>query len=192
MAARNGSGFEWSYRDLLIALLVVFVAMAVFAILAAEKQTKSGVRQGMLAIQMTWAMPIDADVDLWVKAPGDRAVGFSHDRDKHCDLVRDDLGRAEDPESRNMEMTICRGADAGEWAVNVMCYHSYDSKFPIPVRVTVTRLGGDGAPFLSRSVELVRDRQQITVFRFRIGSHGRYINGSENYLPMNIYGTPQQ
>ncbi|MGH7118156.1 MAG: hypothetical protein ACREFP_04065 [Acetobacteraceae bacterium] len=184
----TGSGFEWAYRDLLIALLVVFMAMAALAVVATTKQTSAGVRQGGLAIQMSWQMSANADMDLWVRAPGDTPVGYSHMGGEHCNLLRDDLGRHLDPESRNEEMTICRGVDPGEWVVDVMLYRSYDGQVPVKVTVTVTRLAGAATQMLSRTVEVPAQGDQVTVFRFRLDAHGDYLAGSENFLPMPLYG----
>ncbi len=186
--AKPSEGFEWAYRDLLIALLVVFMAMAALALVAASKVEKSGVRQGGLAIEMRWQESANADVDLWVRAPGDQPVGYSHMGDAHCNLLRDDLGRHLDPESRNEEMTICRGIDAGEWVVDAMLYRSYDGQVPVKVTVTVTRLADVATQILSRTVEITAPGEQVTVFRFGIDGHGDYVAGSENFLPMKLYG----
>ena len=184
----EGAGFEWAYRDLLIALLVVFMAMAALALVAAAKAEKAGIKAGGLAIEMRWQMSANADVDLWVKAPGDEAVGYAHMGDAHCNLLRDDLGRYLDPESRNEEMTICRGTDPGEWVVDTMLYRTYDGQVPVKVTVTVTRLADVATQILSRTVEIPAQGDQVTVFRFRIDEHGDFVPDSENFLPMKLYG----
>ncbi|HTU55747.1 MAG TPA: hypothetical protein VMF62_17420 [Acetobacteraceae bacterium] len=192
MASRHSgasAGFEWAYRDLLIALLVAFMAMAALALIAATKATQAGVTQGSLVIQMRWDRASDSDMDLWVEAPGDAPVGFSHMADTDCNLLRDDLGRALDPESRNEEMVVCRGMPAGEWIVDAMLYRSYDDAFPVDVTVTVMRIDGGGVrTVLSRRVDLTREGQQVTVWRFTLDGRGRLVPGSVNELPMPLYG----
>lgn len=184
----GGKGFEWAYRDLLIALLVVFMAMAALALVAATKVQSAGVRQGSLVIQLRWDRARDADVDLWVKAPDDAPVGFSHPGDRHCNLLRDDLGRALDPESRNEELVVCRGQPAGEYVVNVMLYHSYDGALPVAMTVDVNRLDADGViTLLHRRMDLTRQGEQATVWRFELASDGRLVPGSVNHLFLPLY-----
>ena len=186
------AGFEWAYRDLLIALLVVFMAMAALALVAATKAERVGVTQGSLVIEMRWDRASDSDMDLWVEAPGDAPVGFSHMADAHCNLLRDDLGRALDPQSRNEEMVVCRGTPAGEWIVDTMLYRSYDDVFPVHVAVTVMRIDGGGVrTLLSRRVDLAREGEQVTVWRFTLDGKGRVVPGSVNHLPMPLYGAAQ-
>lgn len=183
------AGFEWAYRDLLIALLVVFMAMAALAVVTATKAEQVGVTQGSLVIEMRWDRASDSDMDLWVEAPGDAPVGFSHMADTHCNLLRDDLGRALDTESRNEEMVVCRGTPAGEWIVDAMLYRSYDDVFPVHVTVTVMRIDGGGLrTLLSRRVDLAREGEQVTVWRFSLGGKGAVVPGSVNDLPMPLYG----
>lgn len=144
-----------------------------------------------MVIEMRWQKSRNADVDLWVKAPTDAPVGYSHMSDAHCNLLRDDLGRDLDPQSRNEEMMVCRGAPEGEWIVDAMLYRSYDQQVPVRVQMTVTRLGDVATQMLTRTAELERQGEQLTMFRFRLDDRGRYVPGSENQLPMPLYGQQQ-
>ncbi|MGH7102904.1 MAG: hypothetical protein ACREFJ_10960 [Acetobacteraceae bacterium] len=184
---RGIDGYTLAVVDLLTALVVVFAAMAVLAILAATKETAAGVKPGGIIVQMRWQKSADADVDLWVKAPGDEAVGYSHMSDAHCNLLRDDLGRTLDPESRNQEMVVCRGIDPGEWVVDAMLYRSYDDQVPIKVTVTV-REGPLLTEILDRTIELQSQGQQVTLWRFRIDARDHLAPDSANHLPMRLYG----
>lgn len=188
---RRLDGYTLAVVDLLTSLVVVFAAMAVMAILAAQHEVQAGVRPGGVVIEMRWQKTRNADVDLWVKAPEDRPVGYSHKSDDHCNLLRDDLGRELDPQSRNEEMVVCRGSPAGEWIVDAMLYRSYDGEMPIQVQIKVIRMGGDAVTeILNRTVDLERQGQQLTVFRFRLDDHGKYVAGSENFLPIALYARP--
>ncbi len=186
---KPSEGFEWAYRDLLIALLVVFMAMAALALVAATKAVRAGVTQGSLVIEMRWDRASDSDMDLWVKAPGDAPVGFSHMADQHCNLLRDDLGRAIDRQSRNEEMVVCRGAPAGEWIADAMLYRDYDGVLPVGVDVTVLRISGAGVDtLLTRHVEMTEEGEQDTIWRFGLDGKGALVPGSVNDLPMPLYG----
>jgi hypothetical protein len=186
-------GFEWAYRDLLIALLVVFMAMAALALVAATKATRAGVTQGSLVVEMRWDRASNSDMDLWVEAPGDAPVGFSHMADVHCNLLRDDLGRALDPASANEEMVVCRGAPAGEWIVDAMLYRNYgETPLPVGVDVTVLRIDGVGVnTLLSRHVKMTVEGEQATIWRFTLNAKGWVVPGSVDDLPMALYGGPQ-
>lgn len=188
MSGRKIDGYTMAAIDLLTALVVCFAALAVLAISAAQKSSKAGLNAGGLYVEARWDMARDADVDLWLLVPGDQPVGYSHTSDKHANLIRDDLGRQMDPESRNQEDIVIRGAPAGEYIADVMAYRSYDLEFPIKVTVTVTRLEGVGTQILSRTVYLQSQGQQITVFRFTLNSHDDLVPGSVNHLPMPLYG----
>lgn len=184
---RRLDGYTLAVVDLLTALVVVFAAMAVLAIIAATKETVAGVRPGGMVIEMRWQNSADADVDLWVRAPGDEAVGYAHMSDAHCNLLRDDLGRQLDPESRNEEMVVCRGIDPGEWIVDTMLYRTYDDQLPIKVNVTV-REGPLLTEILDRTIELRSQGQQVTLWRFRIDGQDHLVPESVNHLPMPLYG----
>ncbi len=195
MARRSESpGFAWAFRDLLIALLVVFMALAALALVAATKAEKAGVTQGNLVFTLSWrgtgpsGSARKADVDLWVKAPGDAPVGFSHMSDAHCNLLRDDLGSTLDPQSTAQEMVVCRGLPSGEWIVDAMLYQAHGAALPVKVTATAMRLGAGGVTTFLEQSGLLRHRgEQLTMFRFRF-ARGHFLPGSVNRLPMKLYG----
>lgn len=179
-------GFRYAYRDFLFALVIVFLAL--FAIVKPHAKSTKTPNQGALIISMHWSMKSNSDVDLWVKSPGDYPVGYSHLTGKYCDLVRDDLGRELDPASHNEEMTICRQTPAGEYIVNAMMYRSYDLVFPVRVTVTVRSMqGGKYRRIVRRSIELNRDGEEKTLFRFRLTAKGALVPGSINHLQAKLY-----
>lgn len=183
-------GFEWSYRDLLTSLVVVYMAMAALALIAAGKVTTQAVTPGNVLFQLSWEREKLADVDLWVRAPDDIAVGYSHPSGRHCNLLRDDTGRPTDPESRNLELTVCRGMPDGEWIANAALYADRDGKLPITAIVTATMAGKDGIiEIAKRSVILTREGEEHTAFRFTL--HGQDLQpGSVNHLEINLWKHP--
>lgn len=182
---REPLGYSWAMRDLLIALVVVFLGMAVMA-LAVHQNQKAGIRPGTLIIQMHWADWSNSDIDLWVKSPGDVPVGYSRLRGLYCDLLRDDLGHAHDPVSTNTETVVCRKAPQGSYIVNAMAYDVYDYKFPIPVTVTVTELRGSPHLIVRRTVELTHQGQELTVIGFSVDRHGNLIPDSLNTIQTEL------
>jgi hypothetical protein len=185
-------GFEWAYRDLLIALLVVFMAMAALALVAATKATRAGVTQGDLVITIDWRGSPAADVDAWVLAPGDAPVGFHHPSDAHCNLLRDDLGRDLDPASMAQEEVVCRAAPAGEYVVDAMLYQLHSATLPVGVAATVLRISGGGVEtLLTKRETLTSEGEQATIWRFTLDAKGHLVPGSVNDLPMALYAGAQ-
>lgn len=184
---QKSKGFEWSYRDLLTALVVVYMAMAALALIAASKATTQAVTPGSVMFQMTWDQGAKADVDLWVQAPGEQPVGYSHPAGPHCNLLRDDLGPPVDPESRNLELTVCRGMPDGEWIANVALYADRGGKLPITATVKAIRGGPNGAEELvKRTVTLAHEGEELTVFRFTTRNKD-LVPDSINHLPMALW-----
>lgn len=179
-------GYTLAVTDLLTALVICFAAMAVLSIIAVKKQADS-VNQGVLIFEMTWPLTINADIDLWIRAPGDTAVGFASRDSVDCDLLRDDRGRAYDINSRNEEIAVCRAVPDGEWIVDNVCYVSSDGQFPIPV-TTVVKQQKDGSvsTLLTRTVQLDHCQEQVTVWRFSTLAHS-FVPGSVNHLPLALY-----
>jgi hypothetical protein len=182
-------GFVWSYRDLLWALVITFMAMSVLALVVTTQQRKTLAKpQANLLFTLHWDDASNSDVDLWVQAPGETPVGYLHEGDTTANLVRDDLGRKKDKKSRNQEMTMARGTPAGEWVVNVVLYASYDRRYPVKATAEVLKVGVRGAQTLvSRAVALSHEGQQITVARFTLDADGNLVPGSVNDLPMSLY-----
>jgi hypothetical protein len=183
-------GFEWSYRDLLTSLMVVYMAMAALALIAAGKATTQAVTPGNVLFQLSWEQAKLADVDLWVRAPDDTPVGYSHPSGRHCNLLRDDTGRPTDPESRNLELAVCRGTPDGEWVANVALYADRDGKLPIKAVLTATMAGKGGIQQIARrTLTLAREGEERTAFRFAL--HGQdLVPDSVNHLDASLWKHP--
>jgi hypothetical protein len=184
---QKSKGFEWSYRDLLLSLMVVYMGMAALALIASTKAKTAGITQGNVIFQLTWPQRRLADVDLWVQAPGDSPVGYSHPAGRNCNLLRDDLGRPVDPESRDMEMAVCRGMPDGEWIADAALYTDRDGKMPLNATISASIMTGTGVTQLvQRTVELRRDGDDVTAFRFTL--HNRaLVAHSINHLPADLW-----
>lgn len=179
------NGYVLAVTDLLTALVVVFAALAVLAINSAQSKHEASIK-GSLIITQYWQKDANADVDTWMLGPGEsQPVGYSHKHGYHCDLIRDDLGHARDPESRNMENIICRGAPAGEYIINSVLFALYSP--PMPIHVWITVQDGSGDILLHEDGELTYEHQEITLARFRLDNAGNIVPGSVNKLPMALY-----
>jgi len=181
-------GFTWGYRDFLTSLSAMFMALSILALLTTAIVSKTLKPQGDLVITLEWNMTSNSDIDLWVEAPGDSPVGYQNMSGKHCNLVRDDLGRSRDPASRNEEMTICRGTIAGQYIVNVVAFKVYDNTFPVDATVEVKRVVQGGTYTIAKkTVKLKWKKDQETVFRFTLDSKGALVPGSINSIPMMLF-----
>ncbi len=128
-----------------------------------------------LIIAARWPDGSTADVDLWVRAPGDSTVGYSHTRGRVSSLIWDDVGNVSYPKWRYEGVMVRRATD-GEYVVNLHLFRS--AHLPIPVTVAVWKLTPVGEKELwSGKVELVSEGQEITVVRFVL-QNGKMIPGS--------------
>ena len=177
------------WLDTALLMLGSFVLMTVLMLTIVNPPAKSSEVAGVAApgnviVEIHWPGTLDADVDLWVQAPGDRPVGYSNMSGKVFNLLRDDLGKANDISDLNYEVAYSRGMPAGEYVINVHLYRGI-SGTSIPVKVVVSsKATPDSAAqqIAATTVELRHDNQEVTAMRFRLDEHGTFIPGSLNSL----------
>ena len=144
---------------------------------------------GNVIVEVRWPDELDSDVDLWVEAPGDIPVGYSNKGGAIFNLLRDDLGKRADATGLNYEVSYSRGIPAGEYTINVHLYRNASNVFPIPVTVvtSVKRSPKELArQLLASKVELVREGEEVTVYRFRLSEDGSLVPGSVHSLSRNL------
>src|SRR5512134_2230542 len=115
------------WLDTALLMLGGFVLMTVLMMTVVNPPAKSAEQEGDRApgnvvIEAQWPDRLDADVDLWVEAPGDTPVGYSNKNGRVFNLLRDDLGMAQDMTDVNYEIAYSRGMPSGEYVVNVHLY----------------------------------------------------------------------
>ena len=185
-AESNGS--DTTFRDVItLALLgfVVIVALLLPHINPKAVKAEDSTTPGNVIVEITWPPQMDADVDLWVEAPGDRPVGYSNKGGKIFNLLRDDLGKFADITEINYEVAYSRGIVAGEYTVNVHLYRNGDGVYPVPVTVVVSVKSADGQTtkrIAFTKIEIKRLGEEITAFRFGLDEVGRLITGSLHNL----------
>lgn len=178
--SRRGNVAGIAFRDVLLLLNIVLGALVLMVLPSinppAAKEAASA-PPGQMIISAAWPDG-NIDVDLWAQAPGEKkAVGYSNRGGSVMNLLRDDLGHANDGLPMNFENIYSRGLPAGEYVVNV---HLYRGKGPVPVAIEI-RFGPPGSQpdlFLQETVVLGREGQEITVVRFRLDAAGRVVAGS--------------
>jgi len=181
------------FRDVIMLALAGFVAAVVLLLPhinpPGEALDETTQPPGNVIVELRWPDEIDADVDLWVEAPGDVPVGYSNKGGATFNLLRDDLGKRADATGLNYEVSYSRGIPAGEYTVNVHLYRNASNVFPIEVTVvaSVKRSPKESArQLLASKVELVREGEEVTVYRFRLSEDGSLVPGSVHSLQRNL------
>lgn len=129
---------------------------------------------GSIIVEIRWPDGRSTDVDLWVKAPGGRPVGYSNKSGKTFNLLRDDLGNTNDLMHLNYENAYSRGVPAGEWVVNLHLYRDREGIYPLPVQVRVSRKTIRAiVTIYSGTAYLNHEGEEITVVRFTTDEQGR-------------------
>ena len=181
------------FRDVIMLALAGFVAMVMLLLPHLNPPGEQAVAAmqppGNVIVEVRWPDELDTDVDLWVQAPGDVPVGYSNKGGLYFNLLRDDLGRRADATGMNYEVSYSRGIPAGEYTVNVHPYRNAARVFPVPVTVvtSVKKEPNESAKqLLASKVELTREGEEVTVFRFELSEGGDLVPGSVHSLQRNL------
>lgn len=177
------------FRDVIFLALAGFVAVVLLLLphLHPPKEAKAAVPSpGNVIVEIRWPDEIDADVDLWVQAPGDRPVGYSNKGGTIFNLLRDDLGQRGDTTELNYEISYSRGVPAGEYTVNVHLYRNTGGYVSIPVTISVSvksRSNESARRLLATNLVLENEGEERTAFRFSLDDKGGLIRDSVHDLP---------
>ncbi len=177
------------FRDVIMLALLGFVTIVILLLphlnppTLAEEEIAA---PGNIIVEVRWPDGLEADVDLWVQAPGDRPVGYSNKGGRIFNLLRDDLGNASDETNLNYEVAFTRGTPPGDYTINLHLYRNNAGLLPVEAVVNVDvkpTAAGTMQRIASKSVALDRIGQELTVLRFSLDSDGRLVPGSVHDLP---------
>lgn len=182
------------FRDVITLALLGFVALVVIMLphinLPKQKQAESKeiAAPGNVIVEARWDDKVDADVDLWVQAPDDVAVGYSNLGGQVFNLLRDDIGFRNDASNLNYENAFSRDIPAGEYVVNLHMYFNRANVWPLKVKVLVSTIKPSGSSRVSRQilvsdVVLRKPGEELTVFRFKLDEAGELDASSVNAAP---------
>jgi hypothetical protein len=166
-------------------VLMTVLMMTVINPPAKSAETAGEPSPGNVIVEAQWRDNLDADVDLWVEGPGDRPVGYSNKNGRIFNLLRDDLGMAQDMTAANYEIAYSRGMPAGEYVVNVHLYRVVGSMEPVEVRLVASRRTDEAAQaqqLATATVRLLHLNDQVTAFRFDLDDEGSIVPGSMSTL----------
>ena len=163
------------WLDTALLMLGGFVLMSVLMMTVMNPPTKSSESDniqtpGNVIIEAQWADKLDADVDLWVQAPGDVPVGYSNKSGHIFNLLRDDLGKSHDMTDYNYEVAYTRGAPGGEYVINLHMYRGRSVAYPVAVKIVASVKGepaGSAKQLVATTVQLRKEGQEMTALRFR-------------------------
>lgn len=145
-----------------------------------KAKTTSSEREGMYIVEITWNDGIDADVDLWVKAPNNERSGFFSRDISTMSLLRDDLGNRNDyikdetgkevVNPINREEVTIRTPLPGKYIANIHYFRSpSDGKAELSVKAKLKKIK-DGSVILEREMKLNSQGQELTLFTFTLNS----------------------
>jgi hypothetical protein len=181
------------FRDVIMLALAGFVAMVILLLPhlnpRGENAQASIEPPGNVIVEVRWPDELDSDVDLWVEAPGDIPVGYSNKGGAIFNLLRDDLGPRADATELNYEVTYSRGIPPGEYTINVHLYRNAGGMLPVPVTVVTSVKNSPterARQLLASKVELGREGQELTVYRFRLSEGGELVSGSVHSLQRDL------
>ena len=182
-------GHETVFRDVIFLALAGFVAVVLLLLphLHPPKEAEAAIRSpGNVIVEIRWPDDIDADIDLWVEAPGDTPVGYSNKGGAIFNLLRDDLGQRGDTTELNYEISYSRGVPAGEYTVNVHLYRNSGGYVSIPVTISVSvkaKSNESARRVLTTELLLENEGEERTAFRFSLDDKGRLMRESVHDLP---------
>ena len=177
------------FRDVIFLALAGFVAIVLLLLPYVSPPAKADAEvesPGNVIVEIRWPDEVNADVDLWVEAPGDVPVGYSNQSGTIFNLLRDDLGLKNDVTALNYETTYSRGIPAGEYTVNLHLYRSSSRHLPLAVTVVVSLKPdktSSAKQILVTKQTLRSVGEEVTVFRFSVDEDGRLVTGSVHDLP---------
>lgn len=182
-------GTDTVFRDVIFLALAGFVAVVLLLLphLHPPKEAEAAIRSpGNVIVEIRWPDEVDADVDLWVQAPGDTPVGYSNKGGMFFNLLRDDLGRRGDTTDLNYEISYSRGVPEGEYTVNVHLYRNTGGYVSIPVTISVSvkpNTNESAHRLLATKLLLEYEGEERTAFRFSLDDKGKLLRDSVHDLP---------
>ncbi len=177
----------WSYNDLLWTIFAVILVVTVLVAIKKPETPKETARAaGNVSVYVFWR-PGDIDIDTHLRDPNGQHIYFSQRAGTVWNLLRDDLGNADDLTASNFENAYARGLPAGEYIVNVHAYRNNET-YPVMVEAELRiepKMGGGHTTFTAHAT-LDHLGDEATMFRFSIDATGNLVPGSINnqFLPL--------
>ena len=183
--------------DILFILLMVFLYVSGTAVPWMNPIARQGevTPPVLMMVEMTWDDDSQKDIDLWVRPPNTKRIGFTNKDIGFGALERDDTGWASDTYvvnneertvRRNYEVITFTQLPSGEYVVNGH-YYSIQGE-PLEVKIKITMLG----PFkeVYTGTIVLTPRQEKTFISFVIDKDGNVVDLNDKVnIPIKFPGT---
>jgi len=184
---RTYHGNNISFIDMLFNIIIVFVLLFFISILLMNPVSKKNDIEAKadLLVTMTWPDDNPHDIDLWIKPPVGRVIGFTNRENSYLFLDRDDLGISNNftiinekkvPISIRREVMTFRGKEPGRYVANVQFFLAKDPNgrqamydgVPVPVVIELVQINPVYKILARKEVILTMVREEKTAFSFII------------------------
>lgn len=180
------------FRDVILLALAGFMAVVIIMLAHINppgKKNEADDAPGNLIVEINWDIERNIDVDLWLKAGGNKPIGYSNKSGPVWNLLRDDLGHHSDITRQNFEIAYTRGIVPGEYIINLHLYKIHDlDKSPIKVQVVISmkQIAGTIDRLWTSSMMLAFEGDQVTVTHLELSKLGKIVEGSMHDTPYNL------
>lgn len=183
------------FRDMIMlalcGILSIFVIILPFINEVNKKVDGDLKSPGDMNIEMFWADNQNIDLDLYVQSPDDAPVFYGRSNGVSLNLLRDDVGFANDISNKNYENVFARNVFTNqEYIINVSWFsgelHAVpDAKFY--VIVTIRNKNGNRVQYRFDNV-LKTVKEEITVIRFSINDEYKMDENSKHqtYISLKV------
>lgn len=169
------------FTDVLFNVLMGFAFMVFVAVALIRPDAKKNAisLRAEVLIDAIWPDNNPDDVDLYVRDPAGNIAWYMRREAGLLNLDRDDRGQYRDTmvidgkrvaNPINQETVSIRGIVPGIYTVNVVDYQS-QTKAPVPVTVTVTKLNPEAREVFRGTLELAQSDERTAV-QFRMAADG--------------------
>ena len=161
-----------SFIDLLCNLMLGFAAMFLLSLLILTDQANKDAdikKDAEFIVKIEWQPQSDHDVDLWIKDPKKKIIGFRNKETTFIFLERDNLGTDSDrdnPNHINEEILTIRKTEKGWYDINIHWYEKRNYEANPIVTIEVIKIQPKVKTIYKGSYELKAKGEEHTMFRF--------------------------
>lgn len=181
------------WTDTALLLLCSFVAMSMLLVALVNppkpKAQNDVTPAGNMIVHIRWGDGLDVDVDLWVRAPGDVAVGYSNKQGRYFNLLRDSLGDSNNLGGLREEFAFSNGVPPGEYCSTVGLYRTGSPEL-LPVKVSYDiAIRGDATTWdiTKGSIVLTHMAEEQTLACFTLDDRKLLVPGSLNNVTRHLW-----
>ena len=187
-----------AFIDLLFNVLVGFVFLFVIAFLLINPIAKKSniIVPAEYMVVLTWPDENDDDLDIWMRDPNGKLIGYQKKDNGVMHLDRDDLGTANDKIDidgqsvtikLNREVVTLRGILPGEYNISIHYYRKHkEDDAPVPVTVEVVKINPYSVVY-KQTQDFTAQGQGINYYKFTVRPDGNFENvtsSEENVIPL--------